>query len=366
MKRMNTRIACGVLAASLMMGVAGCSNAPEVDGTQVVATVNEEEITLGLASYILRDQQAQTMDYYEMFSQNYGMDMSGISIWDEEAEDGTTYGEQAKTQVMDSLKSMYALKLHAADYDVELTEEEQAKITETAKVFIEKNDDKVLKALGVSESDIAEYLSLVTLEHKLYAPVVADVDTKVSEKEANQTLITMSRISIEGTEIDEDGNTIPLTEEELAEKKELAQQVLDAVKAEDNIAEADMNAIAESISEDFITTVPSFTTAGSEDDVLDKAVIEAVLKMEDGELVPQVVEGEKSYFVVRMDAYFDEESTETKKATIIATRQQEAYEAKLAEWVEAMEMTINEDVWAQVVVTDSQPFAYKDEETVTE
>lgn len=361
MKRMNTRIACGILAASLMMAAAGCSKAQEVDGTQVVATVNEEEITLGLASYMLRDQQAQTMDYYAMFSQNYGMDISEIAVWDEEVEDGITYGDQAKTQVLDSLKSMYAVKVHAPEYDVALTEEEQAKITEAANAFMEKNDEKVIKALGVSERDIVEYLSLVTLEQKLYDPVVADVDTEVSEKEANQTSITMSRISIEGTEKDEDGNTIPLTEEELAEKKELANQVLDAVKKEENIPQADMDAIAKGISEDFITTVPSFTTAGSEDDILDKAVIEAALKVKDGELVPTVVEGEKAYFVVRMDAYFDEKSTETKKATIIATRQQEAYDAKLAEWVEAMEMTVNEDVWAQVKLTDSQPFAYKKE-----
>ena len=83
--------------------------------------------------------------------------------------------------------------------------------------------------------------------------------------------------------------------------------------------------------------------------------------MEDGELVPQVVEGEESYFVVRMDAYFDEDSTETKKATIVASRQSDAYDALLAEWVEAIEMTIDEDIWAQVVLTDSQPYAYKEE-----
>lgn len=361
MKRMNTRIACGVLAASLAMGLAGCSKAPEVDGTQIVATVGDEEVTLGLASYLLRDQQAQTMAYYEMFSSSYGMDMSGVTIWDEEAEDGTTYADEAKAQVMDSIKSMYALKLHAADFDVEITEEEQANIDEAAKAFIESNEEDTLKAMGVSESDIAEYLTLITLESKMYNPMVADVDTEVTEEEANQTKITMSRISIKGTETDEDGNTIPLTEEELAEKKELAQQVLDAVKEEDNIAEADMDAIAEAVSEDFITTTPSFTTAGSEDDVLDKAVIEAVLEMEDGELVPQVVEGEESYFVVRMDAYFDEDSTETKKATIVASRQSDAYDALLAEWVEAIEMTIDEDIWAQVVLTDSQPYAYKEE-----
>ena len=57
MNKFNSRIACGVLSGCLIAGCfTGCG---KLDGTQTVATVDGEEVTLGLASYILRDQQAQ-------------------------------------------------------------------------------------------------------------------------------------------------------------------------------------------------------------------------------------------------------------------------------------------------------------------
>ena len=65
MRKLNKTAACGILAAALAAGtLSGCSKA--IDGTKTVATVGDEKVTLGLASYMVRDQQAQTMSYYNM------------------------------------------------------------------------------------------------------------------------------------------------------------------------------------------------------------------------------------------------------------------------------------------------------------
>ena len=45
-------------------------------------------------------------------------------------------------------------------------------------------------------------------------------------------------------------------------KKDLAQQVLDKVKASDDVANADMDALAKEVDDSLSATAPAFTTAG--------------------------------------------------------------------------------------------------------
>lgn len=354
MNKFNSKIACGVLSGCLIAGCfTGCG---KLDGTQTVATVDGEEVTLGLASYILRDQQAQISSYYQMFSQSYGIDVG--DMWGEEAEDGKTYAESTKEGVMDTIKTLYVMKDHAADYDVRITDEEQEAIDSAAKAFMEANDEKTLEELAVSESDIVLYLQLMTYRQKMHDPMVADVDQEVSDDEANQTRISLVTVSTEDGE-DDDGNPVPLTEEEKAEKKELAEKVLEKIKASDNIAEADIDAIVDEVDDSIRSTTPAFTTAPSESNTLDQAVMDAALKLKDGEVADKVIEGEKGYYVVRLDKMYDEEATQNKIKSIISEREQELYDSLLEKWEDAADMNIQESVWKKVKLSDAKSFVYK-------
>lgn len=363
MNKLNSRIACGILAAALAAGsLTGCG---KLDGTKTVATVDGQEITLGLASYIARDQQAQTESYYQMMMKSYGMGTSE-EFWDSKEDDGRTYGESSRDSVMDTIKSLYVLNEHAAEYEVTISEEEQAKIEEAAKAFMEANDEATLAELAVSESDMVTYLELMTIRQKMHDPMVADIDREVSDEDANQTRITMVKVSTEGTEQDEDGNTIELTDEEKAEKKELAEKVLEKIAASDNVAEADMASLAKEVDENLTATSPTFTTAGSEDDVLDEKVKAAALSLKEGELASEVIEGEAAYYVVRLDKMLDEDATQTKKDSIISQREQDRYNELLKEWEDAADMNIDEKVWKKLTITDSKSFMYKTEDESSE
>ena len=88
MRKLNKTAACGILAAALAAGtLSGCSKA--IDGTKTVATVGDEKVTLGLASYMVRDQQAQTVSYYNMLMSQYGVSGSASNVWDQKGDDGT-------------------------------------------------------------------------------------------------------------------------------------------------------------------------------------------------------------------------------------------------------------------------------------
>lgn len=357
MKKMNGKIACGILASAILAGsFSGCG---KLDGTQTVATVDGEKVTLGLANYIVRDQQAQMESYYQMMAQSYGMDMSTMQIWDEKTEDGKTIGESTKDDAMQTIHTLYAMKSHADEYDVTISEEEKSKIDEAAKSFMEANSAETLEKLAVSEGDIVTYLELLTYRQKLHDPMVADVDQEVSEKEANQSTVSVVKFSTAGTEKDDEGNTIELTEEEKKAKKEQAQQLLDKLKASENVAEADMDAMAQEIDENLYAYTPSFTTAGSEDDTLEQSVINAVADLEDGQLVQEVVEGVDAYYVVRLDKKLDEEATANKKESIISEREQEQYDKLVEDWTKDSKLKVEKNVWKKVEVTDSVSFQYK-------
>ena len=357
MKKMNGKIACGILASAILAGsFSGCG---KLDGTQTVATVDGEKVTLGLANYIVRDQQAQMESYYQMMAQSYGMDMSTMQIWDEKTEDGKTIGESTKDDAMETIHTLYAMKSHADEYDVTISEEEKSKIDEAAKSFMEANSAETLEKLAVSEGDIVTYLELLTYRQKLHDPMVADVDQEVSEKEPNQSPVSVVKISTAGTEKDDEGNTIELTEEEKKAKKEQAQQLLDKLKASENVAEADMDAMAQEIDENLYAYTPSFTTAGSENDTLEQSVINAVANLEDGQLVQEVVEGVDAYYVVRLDKKLDEEATANKKESIISEREQEQYDELVEDWTKDSKLKVEKNVWKKVEVTDSVSFQYK-------
>lgn len=92
---------------------------------KTVATVGDEKVTLGLASYMVRDQQAQTVSYYNMLMSQYGVSGSASNVWDQKGDDGKTVGESSKDGVMKTINQLYVLKAHAADYDVTITEDEE-------------------------------------------------------------------------------------------------------------------------------------------------------------------------------------------------------------------------------------------------
>lgn len=358
MRKLNKTAACGILAAALAAGtLSGCSKT--IDGTKTVATVGDEKVTLGLASYMVRDQQAQTVSYYNMLMSQYGVSGSASNVWDQKGDDGKTVGESSKDGVMKTINQLYVLKAHAADYDVTITEDEEKAIKEAAAEFIKDNDEKILKKLAVSEADIVTYLELVTIRSKMHDPMTADVDTEVSANEKDQTRVTIVKVSTEGTEKDDDGKTIDLTDEEKAQKKDLAQQVLDKVKASDDVANADMDALAKEVDDSLSATAPAFTTAGSTDDTLDEAVQDAALELKDGEVADSVIEGDDGYYVVRLDKMLDEDATENKEKTVISERKSDLFDSTLEDWVKEEKIKVKDKVWDQITVTDSVSFVYK-------
>lgn len=331
-----------VLAAGLMLtcALAGCGKSDTLDGTQTVAVMDETtNVPLGEVSFLLRYQQAQMESYYGSMlgmTNVYGQDLSGS---------GTVYGETAKESLMEQFKQMYVLEAEAANYGVELTDDEKTAISDAAAQFMEDNDTSVQNALGVTEADVEHVLTLITIQEKMFAPLTADVDTEVSDEEAAQKRIVYVSMSITGTETDDEGNTIDLTDEEKAAKKQELQDILDAAKESGDLKAA-VDAANENRDEDAQLTA-SEVTYGADSTSPAEEVRTAADALKDGEFAA-IVETDSAYYAVQMVSTFDEDATANKKDSIVTERKNTLYQENCTTLEDGHTFDIKDDVLADL------------------
>ncbi len=161
MGKNRNRVIAAALIGTMAVVTAGCG---ELNGSQVAATVDGEEISMGVLSFYTRFQQAQTS---QMYMSMMGTDASGI--WDqvEDEEEGTTYGDSLRDDALNQLEEMCLLKLHAEEYEVSISDEEQKKIEEAAAQFMEDNTEETEASLAVNQDDIERFLELATYYQKM-------------------------------------------------------------------------------------------------------------------------------------------------------------------------------------------------------
>ena len=348
-KRTAVAAMAGVMAASLLTG---CGE-KKLDGSATVATVNGTEIKMGTVSLAARYQQAQIEAMYLSY---FG---SATNIWDDAAEEGEeSYGEQTVTQVVENLEREELLRQKAADYQVELTEEEENAIAEAAASFMEANTEEAIADLAVTEDDVKTYLELMTYQSKMTDALYEEANVEVTDEEAQQSGFTYISISTDDEE---------LTEDDVAARKEQAQEILDKIKEDPS---ADMDEIAKEFDETYSALSGTFDANVSEDEEENSSdypdeVIEVLRGLEEGQVADELIEAEGSIYIVRFDTKNDEEATASKKESLKSEKESEYYNGKVDEWMEEAEITVDEKVLKNLKITDKHKYTiqYSTDET---
>lgn len=331
MNRFGKKIlTAGMCAALAMTALTGCASAPNMD--DVAATMDGKDITLGEAYFLFRYQQATNEIYL-------GSLFGDQNMWEQDLTgSGIAYGVTFKEQIMEGLKNMLLAEQHMADYEVEVTEEEKTAITEAAAQFLADNEDEAMKAMGADQEAVERVLTLYTIQNKMRDAIIADADTEVSDEEAAQKAVSFAYFSTAG-ETDEEGNKTELTEEEKAEVKKQAEEVIAAVQGGETLEDA-VKAVDEEMN-------VSDTTYGKDDTTLNEGIREAADKLKEGEIAAEPVEATSGYYVVQLTSEFDKEATEEKKEEIVSQRQSDLYTEVMEGW-EPESFEINHEVWDKV------------------
>lgn len=338
-KKFTALLLSGVMAASVLAGCGG------IDKDAVVATLDGQEIKLGVANFAARLQQAQYDDFYTAYF--------GEDVWNSDPYgNGATMQDNLKDSVIGSIEDMYVLKNHMDDYGVALSEEDQTAIKTAAADFMSVNTDDALEAMGATEDIVEEYLTLVTIQTRMREAIIVDADTNVSDEEANTSdysYVVISKTSYK----DADGNTVDYTDEEKAD-------LADTVK---KFQSAATTVTLEDAADEFGYTVSTGSFA-SDNTTLDADVLAALQGLTEEGQVSDVVETDSSYYVLRLDTITDADKTEQHRQEIIGNRQSELYSKVLQGYKDEAEWVLNEKVWK--TVTFDNLFTTTVESTETE
>ncbi len=343
LKRTTIAALAGVLAAGMFTG---CGE-KKVDGTKTVATVDGTDVPMGVFSLFAREQQAQTIAMYQQF-----MGGSASNIWSGVADKdtGETYGESAVKSALKQVELLYVMKEKAADYDVEITEDEQKAIEDAAAAFMKDNDEDTIKELSVTEDQVKTLLELETYQKKMQDPIKKEGNIEVSEDDAQQSAFTYVNISLSGDD---------LTDDDIA--KEQAQEILDKVKEDPT---ADMKEIAKGVDDSYTALNGTFTTKESDDEDFQSTaypdeVLTALRTLKEGEVYDSLVETDTAAYILRLDSEKDEDATASKVKSVTTTKENKYYSETTEKWLDDAKVTEDEKVLKTLTFSDNHTFTIK-------
>ena len=328
MARLAKRLAMLAVAGTLTAtSLTGCGT---INTDETVATVGDEKITLGVANFYARLQQAQYETYYASM-----MGTTAEEMWAKEASGDQTYEEQTKKSILENLENMYLVSQHVSDYDVALTEEEQQAIKDAAAKFSEDNSDDVKKVVSGDEEEVAKVLELMTISNKMEAAMEA-VDENVSDEDAAQK--SMQYLLFSYTAKDDSGESKTLSDDEKEALKTTAQAFDDRLKGGE-----DMETVASAAG-----LTAQTATFDSESTSPDKDLIAAADALTNAGDVTDIIETENGIYIAKLTSLLDREATDSKKESIVSERKQEQYDSLLKQWKKDTKIKEEKKVWKKI------------------
>ena len=388
MRKLWKKGAALVLAAVMCASVlGGCSKKAEA---KPVYTFNGEKVDANLTNFLLRYEQAGIDESYgSMFSSYYGQSMWTLDL----SGTGEVYETTYKSEFGEMFERLLLAEEHAADYSVEITDDEKAAITEAATKFMTDNDKEALDSMNATQEVVERTLTLFTVQSKVEKEIAKDVDTNVSDEEAAQTTVSYieyTPTTEAETEEDTEAEAVmteaetALVETEEADKTTSADETEAAAAAAETEAESEtedpaLTAAKEkyrAMAEETLAQIQSgdtdFETASADADALGDEGVQtgsftygsedatypaeeikaAASELKDGEVADQVVEANDKYYILNMDAVFDKDATESRKEEIVDERKHELIDSVYDGWIGKETWEVDAEALALISLAD--------------
>lgn len=159
-------IAMLLVATLSVTAFTGCT----INKNATVATLDKEDIKLGLVNFMIRYQEAGYDDMYIQYM--------GEGYWDKTVSGNNTVLETWKKNAIEEAHELYTLKAHQSDYDVEVSDDEKKEIEKAAKKFMKANSDDVIDEMSATQEIVEEYLELRLIKSKMYAAIIKNADSR--------------------------------------------------------------------------------------------------------------------------------------------------------------------------------------------
>ena len=288
-----------------------------INKTATVATLDKEDIKLGLVNFMIRYQEAGYDDMYIQYM--------GEGYWDKTVSCNNT-------------------------------------VLETWK----KNAIEEAHELSATEEIVEEYLELRLIKSKMYAAIIKNADSSVTDEEANMAAYTVVKLDYKGA-YDSNYQYQTYTDEQSAQIKAQADAVVealaggssledaakaagttattgtyatyvdpDAEKTDDSDKKSDDTESTESVSDTESKESSESSNSKTKDSVyttnnLDQSVVDALNSLEEGQ-TSDLITTDSTYYIVRLDKKTDEEATESNRKTVKGNKEDKYYNGILSGW----------------------------------
>lgn len=338
-------IAMLLVATLSVTAFTGCT----INKNATVATLDKEDIKLGLVNFMIRYQEAGYDDMYIQYM--------GEGYWDKTVSGNNTVLETWKKNAIEEAHELYTLKAHQSDYDVEVSDDEKKEIKKAAEKFMKANSDDVIDEMSATEEIVEEYLELRLIKSKMYAAIIKNADSSVTDEEANMAAYTIVKLDYKGA-YDSNYQYQTYTDEQSAQIKAQADAVVealaggssledaakaagttattgtyatyvdpDAEKTDDSDKKSDDTESKESSESSDSKTKDSVYTTNN----LDQSVVDALNSLEEGQ-TSDLITTDSTYYIVRLDKKTDDKATESNRKTVKGNKEDKYYNGILSGW----------------------------------
>lgn len=361
MKRVISMAAVAALSAALLVG---CGSTGTASSSKPALTMGSTSISMDEANFYTYIMKSQYEAYY------------GTEIWSMEVEEGVTFGDSMKEMVNDTLVEMLILNSKADDYGVSLTDEDNTVIDEYIESFKASVTEEEMAEEGITEDVIRSVVGKSYIASHVYDAMMDEEEVELTDEEkADATCIKVQHILISTTDTtttDEDGNTVDMSEDEIAaykeEQKALAETVLEKAKAGEDFEALSEEYTAENAGFEFSFDKTGFDPVNYS--YMVEAFYTASWNLKEGE-ISELVESEYGYHIIKCISLNDEEATQANLDMVISERQSTSLDEKMTQMVEEAEYKVSSD-WENYKIvsevsdeTDTED-GTTDDETVVE
>ena len=266
---------------------------------------NRNLFQIGDVTCSVKEAKVYLANYQNIYGEAYTLDLWKHDFGDESLE------AYIKTITMNQLVTVACMTQLAKQQEVVLTEEDEAKITEAAKVYYESLTKEDKDYIGATEAEIGEYYRNYVLAQKVYYHLTGEINGEVSDDEAR--VMEVMQIYVTG-----------------AANATTVKQKLEA--GEDFASVANM-----------YNELQSIYANVCRDDFPKEA--EAVIFRLDDNEVSDAIQVENGYYFIKCLDKYNEELTEANKITIVEKREKEAFDDVYNEFITGLTSYINEEAW---------------------
>ncbi len=318
MKNLKKLLTVLLSVCIILTAFSGC-----ISKVDTVAEVNGEKITE--ENYVFQYYLGSTL--FQVLSNvglERGTDAAKNYLEDTEIEEGKTAIELCKEEALNATVRLFAELQKAKEEGLTITDEDREKIKSEDNYYIqmvggEDAFNKHIESLGITREDYDKMSENFTLSDKLQKKFVTVTDEEVEKAIKDEEYISAKHILFMTVDA---ATNAPLSEEEIAQKKEIAQMVLSEIRSG-----GDFDALMNEFSEDpgLQQSPDGYTFKKGE---MVKPFEDASYALEENK-VSDIVESDFGYHIIKRIPLMDEFKAD-KKASV----QTEKYIKLVDEWVE--------------------------------